>query len=357
MEMFGDERAVLQHALMQAVASARAKSIAKRVGSPAAPDRDTAETTRAWVALAQTMLVAGKITASESLLFSTFAVEALHTKRWLDHAYPEIEQLSAAINEIERAEGLAPDQYWLKDDGPEEHQRLNEAYSEALDERFAETLIEFGLTDLADLWREDRAEYDRRREIGRRAAFEEADHRTAVSASIAVYEGEALKSAGAGAFYAASVMLGAAAEARLLEALLARPDEAQTALSRLSRAQKPRNADPLHWSLEHMIAVADTAGWLGVVEDAEVGANVGPWLLAVRDLRNLLHPGRHARDKPHAIIGSEEYVDAKFAYAALCIALNRASIDTSALSETLSTSDLDRVTSASEVNERPDLGI
>lgn len=106
-----------------------------------------------------------------------------------------------------------------------------------------------------------------------------------------------------------------------------------------------------------MIAVADTAGWLGVVEDAEVGANVGPWLLAVRDLRNLLHPGRHARDKPHAIIGSEEYVDAKFAYAALCIALNRASIDTSALSETLSTSDLDRVTSASEVNERPDLGI
>lgn len=169
--MFGDERAVLQHALMQAVASARAKSIAKRVGSPAAPDRDTAETTRAWVALAQTMLVAGKITASESLLFSTFAVEALHTKRWLDHAYPEIEQLSAAINEIERAEGLAPDQYWLKDDGPEEHQRLNEAYSEALDERFAETLIEFGLTDLADLWREDRAEYDRRRKSdgGRRS--------------------------------------------------------------------------------------------------------------------------------------------------------------------------------------------
>lgn len=339
MEMFGDERAVLQHALMQALASARANSIAKYMGSPVAPGRDTAEATRAWVALAQTMLVAGKITASESLLFCTFAVEAVHTKRWLDHAYPEIEQLSAAINEIERAEGLTPEQYWLKGDGPEEHQRLNEAYSEALDERFAETLIEFGLIDLAALWRDDRAEYDRRREIGRRAAFEEADHRTAVSASIAVYEGEALKSAGAEAFYAASVMLGAAAEARLLEALLSRPDEAQAALAHLPRAQKPRNADPLHWSLEHMIAVADAAGWLGVVEDAEVGANVSPWLLAVRDLRNLLHPGRHARDKPHAIIGSEEYVDAKFAYAALCIALNRASPDTSAFSETLSTRD------------------
>ncbi len=339
MEMFGDERAVLRHALTQAGASARASSIAKHIGSPDAPGRDTAEATRAWVALAQTMLVAGKITASESLLFSTFAVEAVHTKRWLDHAYPEIEQLSASINEIERAEGLTPEQYWLKGDGPGEHQRLNEVYSEALDERFAETLIEFGLTDLAAFWRDDRAEYDRRREIGRRAAFEKADHRTAVSASIAVYEGEALRSASAGAFYAASVMLGGAAEARLLEALLSRPDEAQTALSSLPRAQKPRNADPLHWSLEHMVAVADAAGWLGAIEDGEVGANVSPWLLAVRDLRNLLHPGRHARDKPHAIIGSEEYVDAKFGYAALCIVLNRASPDMSALSESLSTSD------------------
>jgi hypothetical protein len=309
------------------------------MGSPDAPDRDTAEATRAWVALAQAMLVAGKITASESLLFSTFAVEAVHTKRWLKHTYPELEQLSVSMDEIERAEGLTPEQYCLKGDGPEEHQRLNEIYSEALDERFAETLIEFGLTDLAALWRDDRAEYYRRREIGRRATFEEADHRTSVSASIAVYEREALLSASASAFYAASVMLGAAAEARLLEAVLSRPDEARTALSCLPRAQKPRNADPLRWSLEHMIAVADAAGWLGVIEDGEVGANVSTWLLAVRDLRNLLHPGRHARDKPHAIIGSEEYVDAKFGYAALCIVLNRASPDTSALSGSLSTSD------------------
>jgi hypothetical protein len=329
MGTFGDERAVLQHALTQAVASARANSIAKHMESPDAPDPDTAEATRAWVALAQAMLVAGKITASESLLFSTFAVEAVHTKRWLEHAYPELELLSRLINEIDRAEGLTPDQYWAKGDGPEEHRRLSESYSAARDERFAETLIEFGLTDLAALWRDDRAEYDRRREIGRRAAFEEANHRTSVSASIAVYEQEALTSAGAGAFYAASVMLGAAAEARLLEALLSRPDEAQTALSRLPRAQKPKNADPLHWSLEHMITVADAAGWLGVIEDGEVGANVSSWLLAVRNLRNLLHPGRHARDKPHAIIGSEEYVDAKFGYAALCIVLNRASPDTS----------------------------
>lgn len=134
----------------------------------------------------------------------------------------------------------------------------------------------------------------------------------------------------------------AAAEARLLEALLLRPDEAQTALSRLPRAQRPRNADPLHWSLENMIAVADAAGWLGPIEDGEVSANVSPWLLAVRDLRNLLHPGRHARDKPHAILGSEEFVDAKLGYAALCIVLNRYSPDTSALSGLLSTSDQEK---------------
>jgi len=321
--MFGDQRAILEHALTQAVASVRVRSIAKHLASADAPGRGTVEATHAWVSFAQTMLLAGNITASESLLFATFAVESVHEKRWLDGTYPELEKISAAINELERAEGLMPGQYWSIGEGPEEYESLSKTYSEVLDERFAETLVEFGLTEFAVLWRDNRDEYDRQREIGRRAAFEKDDHRTAVSSSIAVYEGEALRSAGAGAFYAASVMLGAAAEARLLEAILLRPNEVQTALSILPRAQKATNADPLHWSLAHMIAVADAAGWLGAIEDANVGANVAQWLLTVRDLRNLLHPGRHVRDKPHAIIGCEEYVDAKFSYAALCIVLGR----------------------------------
>lgn len=125
MVMSGDQRAVLQHALTRRVASARANRIAKHMGSPDAPNPDTEEATGAWVVLAQTMLGPGKITASELLLFSTFAVEAVHTKRWLDQAYQEIEQLSAEIRKIERAEGLTPEQYWRKGDGPEEHQRLS----------------------------------------------------------------------------------------------------------------------------------------------------------------------------------------------------------------------------------------
>lgn len=321
MNKFDDRQGILQHALRQAIARAQLNRIADKMRADDAPARDTEEAAQAWVAMGTAMLDGGKISATESVIFLTFAVEGIHSKRWLDGAYSELETLSAQLEAIEREAGLRPDQYWKKADAPEEHKQLNDAYSAALDARFEMALREFGLTELADLWRDNRAEYDRLREIGRRSIFEKNNHLTAVSTSIPLYEDEAVKSASVGAFYAATVMLGSAAEARLLERFLSYPAETSAALACVARAERPRNADPLHWNLEHMLAVAEQAGWLGIIEDDEVGANVRPWLLCIRDTRNLLHPGRHVRDKPHVMIGHEEFLDAQFGYGALCIAL------------------------------------
>ena len=94
----------------------------------------------------------------------------------------------ARLETIERQAGLGPDQYWKSADAPQEHQQLNDAYEEALDSRFEELLRAFGLTELADLWRDDRPEYDRLREMGRRSVFEKNNHLAAVSASIPKYE-------------------------------------------------------------------------------------------------------------------------------------------------------------------------
>ena len=325
MEAFGDRQGVLQYARRQAIARAQSNRIAEKMREADAPARDTEESAKAWVELGLAMLAGGKISATESVIFLTFSVEGVHTKRWTDDEYPELELLSRQMSAVEEESGLHAMQYWKISDAPEAYQRLSAAYETALDKRFEATLREFELGTLADLWRDNRLEYDRLREIGRRAIFDRDDHLTAVSASIPVYEAEAVRSASAGAFYAAAVMLGSAAEARLLERFLSFPTETYEALEHLPRAEKPRNGDPLHWSLQHMLAVAEHAGWLGIIEDDDVGADVRPWLLSVRDTRNLLHPGRHARDKPHALIGSEEYVDAKFGYAALCIALQRSS--------------------------------
>ncbi len=325
MEEFGDQQDILQHALTQAIARAQSHHMAEKMGDANAPARNTQEAAKAWVALGLSMLAGGKISATEAVIFLTFSVEGVHFKRLTDGEYSEIELISRQMRTVEREAGLREDQYWQITEAPEDYRRLSDAYDAAADKRFEATLREFELETLADLWRDDRSEYNRLREIGRRAIFHRDDHLTAISASIPVYEDEAIKSASAGAFYAAAVMLGSAAEARLLERFLNYPQKTAEALGHLPRTEKPRNSDPLHWNLGHMLAVAEQAGWLGVIEDDDVGANVKPWLLSVRDTRNLLHPGRHARDKPHATIGSEEYVDAKFGYGALCIALQRSS--------------------------------
>lgn len=323
MNSFDDPQDILRHALRQAIARAQSSRIVGQMQAEDAPAREPEEAARTWITLSKALLDGGQITASESVIFLTFAIETIHSKRWLDGTYPELATISARLETIERQAGLGPDQYWKRADAPQEHQRLNDAYEEALDSRFEELLRAFGLTELADLWRDDRLEYDRLREMGRRSVFEKNNHLAAVSASIPKYEDEAAKSASAGAFYAATVMLGSAVEARLLERFLSCPAETSAAYSGMARAGGPRNADPLRWNLEHMLAVAEQAGWLGSIQDDEVRANVRPWLLSVRDTRNLLHPGRHVRVKPHVIIGREEYLDAQLGYRALCIALDQ----------------------------------
>lgn len=318
---FGDRDAILRHARRQAIARAQAEQLASRMESDGAPERDSEEAARTWVDLGKALLASGRISASESLLFLTFAIEGIHTKRWLAGDYPELASIAAAMNRIEADAGLTPDQYWLKADAPEAHRQLSDAYEAALDARFEETLRAFDLTMLADLWRTDRKEYDRLREIGRRSIFAKSQHRAAVGSSIASYEDEANRCAAAGAYYAATVMLASAAEARLLDRLLARPSDTATALAGMTH--RPGNPDPLTWSLATMLGVAERAGWLGSIADTEVEAHIGPWLSSIRKVRNLLHPGRHARDRPHVPIGFGEYDDARLGYAALCLVLVR----------------------------------
>lgn len=325
MDKFGEQQEILQHALNQAKGHEQYTTLAKKIRSPDAPAQDPYEVAQDWVALGNAMLAGGKVWEAESVIVRTFRVEHLHEQRWFDGAYAELGTLSAEIEAIEREAGLKPGECWEKGDGPKEHQQLSEAYEAALNARFEEALREFGLSILADLWRDDRTEYERLREVGRRSIFEKDDHISAISESIVQYEDEVVKSADSGAFYAATVMLGSAAEAKLLERFLSYPAETTTVLTSMARADKPRNADPLHWNLDQMIAVADKAGWLGVIEDEEVRVNVRLWLHSIRDKRNLLHPGRHVRDKPHAVIGSEEFLDARLGYAALCIALVKSS--------------------------------
>ena len=65
------------------------------------------------------------------------------------------------------AHGLGEDEDWVVGEGPEEHERLAE-FERACDQIATDTFREYGEPELAELWRHDRAEFDRRCEAGRR---------------------------------------------------------------------------------------------------------------------------------------------------------------------------------------------
>ena len=206
---------------------------------------------------------------------------------------------------------------------PPEHQALADQYDAAMDIRFIETLRDFGLDEFADLKISDSSEYDRRREIGHLATFEKDNSKKSVSSLIDSFENEAFICAKAGAYYAACIMLGSATEARLLHACLHKSSDVALALLSLPKEQQPKQSNPLNWSLDNLVSVAQRAGWIGEIEDDSIVINVPAWLKSLRETRNLLHPGRHARKRPHIIIGVEEYSDALLAYRALCMTLER----------------------------------
>lgn len=182
---------------------------------------------------------------------------------------------------------------------------------------------ELGLTDLADRFRDDRAGFDAAFEQGRRSFHHKDDQRNAVASLVGLYETEARNAEAGGAHYAAMIMYGAACEARLLVMVLDFPDRVDAALARLPSTSRPRGG-PMRWTLDDLIGVARQAGWLA---ETDVDGDATPtveWATTLKLLRNLQHPGRHARERPHVAVGESQVHDARSIYVMLCTALGRA---------------------------------
>ncbi|WP_146037306.1 hypothetical protein [Novosphingobium guangzhouense] len=320
---FAPEDEIFRHGIRKAEARLRADALVS-LSDDHWRDRATkVEKVQHAVDLANALFGSGKITADEYLLYATYRVDDYHTTLWLSGAYPEVEKLALEIHQIESDHDLSNGQYWLRGEGPPEHVVATNLHEAALDERFVVALEKFGLVEIAELWRTDRAEYDRRHKIGRLTVFEKENVQKSVSDSIETYEEEARRCASAEAYCAACVMLGSAAEARILRMCLVYYGEVTEVLATKTKSQKPRNPDPLHWTLETLISLAEELGWLPDLENGEITVKIASWLSSLRDTRNLLHPGRHARDRPHDVIGREEYDDANHAYTALRLSLER----------------------------------
>lgn len=290
-----------------------------RLWTDLASVRETLELTHA-------LYEGGKFTWEEYFFHSVVAVESLH-----DHlsfygpsfCKERLDAISAKIRKVEAKFGLKPGEYWARGQGPAEYKRLNAQFDKVNADEFGELLREVGLDEHARLWRNNREEFDRLREAGRASVFEKGDIEHATVKLIEMYENEATKCTKAKAYYAGCVMLGSAAEALILLKCLQEPGELAAAKAKIPKSSGLHKGGPQFWNLSQLIQIANHAGWVANLETENVVVHIVNLISHLHDIRNLVHPGRHATRRPHVSIGREQYADAKVAYLALRFALER----------------------------------
>lgn len=131
------------------------------------------------------------------------------------------------------------------------------------------------------------------------------------------YEQEAEKSAGAGAYLAGCVMLGSALEGYLLAMTECFREEVERSTS-VPRDKHGKLISPYRWDLWQLLDVARELGWLPATlpvnedmefEEALEKGDIGDFVEVVREIRNLVHPGKHVRTYPGITVAEEHFQD------------------------------------------------
>lgn len=255
--------------------------------------------TREMLELTNNAEAAGLLNPELRFLNRASAIEGMFHRRMVEGFYEEaLRDIDFKMRAIEKREGLGELEYWPVGEGPEDHEELNRKYDLITDQKFEETMREFGLHDMADLYRNNREVYDANREKGRRMVMKDLSDREILESLQEQFEKEAESCARCGAFHAAAVMIGSAVESSLLNACLKHKEIALEAKKRLSKEKCPSTNNPKDWGLGHLANVADEAGWLPrfIVEDVEI-LSASSLIKKVQRLRNLVHPARHLSDK------------------------------------------------------------
>ncbi len=124
------------------------------------------------------------------------------------------------------------------------------------------------------------------------------------------YEREASRAAEARLYYAACALIGSALEGAILAMCTVYDKEVETHLRALPSNQRPPRAAQ-DWTLNHCIKIASALGWLPTRNSLRSRRKIGDWVHLVRELRNLIHPGKHVRDYPRIRIAKAHWGDAR----------------------------------------------
>lgn len=268
------------------------------------------------VELTRALYLSRKITISEYVYFAAYYVENVFDHRMTDGAFKiKFGDISKAMRKIENAYGLGPDEFWKKCDAPKEYLKLDAEWGKIYDKLFIDTLKEFTLNDLSNLISQNPKEFDRLRERGRRSVAHKNEIELIVRDIIVRYEKDVKRAADANAYSAAVVCLGAGLEGLLLLRCYRSKFKSIRIAKKLPRRMRPRYSDDLTtWTFNNLIEVCYTAGWLPSISTDYATYNSAGLAHILRNMRNYIHPGRYAKDKPWSEISERDFKDAHAIY-------------------------------------------
>lgn len=281
------------------------------------------EFVRKQVVLAEALYKSRRISRSKYVFFASSPVETINEERWLDGRFnDELREITLELKAIDKESGLLPDQYWPKGQAPDEfrsrYNALEGRYSAVIEQHFTTALREFGADDLADLRERSPDEFDRLCERGRRSLHHKGEDIAALKDIVVRHEEEASRAASATAYTAGVILLAAALEGLLLIRCLRSKRKAIRTASALPRKQRSRFPDdPTKWWFETLITTCLSAGWLPRISTEY--ALYDPAALAdlLRNMRNLVHPGRCVRERSWSDTDERDYKDAEAIYVTL----------------------------------------
>lgn len=275
------------------------------------------ERVRELLKLARALYEARQISTSEYVFYVASQVERIAEARVQDDK--ELKKINKAIKAIEKLHGLADDEYWPRGKGPKEYIRLNKKWEAISEKTELDAFREFGLNDLAELQQQRPDEYCRLRERGRRAVHHHDEYIPAIRDIIIGHEQDAKLAAAAKIYSAAVTSLGAGVEGLLLLRCLRSKVKANSIAQMLDN--KPKSKNPTTWTFETLIEVCHKAGWLPPIISSIARYDSASLMRVLKTMRNRVHPGKQARERPWCETDERDYEDANAIYVTLLLTL------------------------------------
>ena len=117
-----------------------------------------------WQTLARTCREVGSL-PEDACFFQIVWAIGWDAQTWKDAIYER--DFANRLEALNKAHGLAEDEFFSLDDQPDDYRALDAEYEQATDQIMVEMFQRYGEYEIADLYEKDRPEYDRRAEAGR----------------------------------------------------------------------------------------------------------------------------------------------------------------------------------------------